>query len=153
MRTIVDAVPVQNGSDKELRRHYDGTAQHYRALKEAKSDSFDTVLTLILQQKLDEKTRLKWAVFSTEHEGVPPCTELRKFLDLQARQLESISKVGHKHDSGSDRKMHSVKPSYAISTDDAHLACKKRGNHIHTCSVFKGRTWADIHVGSASLKI
>ena len=42
-----------------------------------------------------------------------------------------------------NRKMPSVKPSYAISTDDACLACKKRGHQIHTCSVFKGRTWAD----------
>ena len=39
--------------------------------------------------------------------------------------------------------MPSVKPSYAISTDDACLACKKRGHQIHTCTVFEGRTWAD----------
>ena len=89
----MDAVPVKNGSDKELRRLYDAATQHYRALKAAKSDSFDTVLTVILQQKLDEKTRLKWAEFSSEHESVPPCTELLKFLDLQARQLESDTQV------------------------------------------------------------
>ena len=67
------------------------------------------------------------------HESVPPCTELLKFLDLQARQLESVSHVGHKHASGSDRKMLSLIPSYAISTDDACLAFKKRGHQIHTC--------------------
>ena len=61
IHSIVDAVPVKNGSDKELRRLYDAATQHYRALKAAKSDSFDTVLTVILQQKLDEKSRLKWA--------------------------------------------------------------------------------------------
>ena len=146
----MDAVPVKNGSDKELRRLYDAATQRYRSLKAAKTDSFDTVLTVILQQKLDEKTRLKWAEFSSEHESVPPCTELLKFLDLQARQLESVAQVGHKHASGSDRKIPSVKPFYAISTDNACLACKKRGHQIHTCSVFKGRTWAD---SSASLKI
>ena len=90
IRSIVDAVPVKNGNDKELRRLYDAVTQHYRALKAAKSDSFDTVLTVILQQKLDEKTRLKWAEFSSEHESVPPCTELLKFLDFQARQPESV---------------------------------------------------------------
>ena len=82
--------------------------------------------------------------------SVPPGTELLKFLDLQARQLESVTQVGHKHAYGSDRKMPSVKPSYGISNNDACLACKKRGHQIHTCSVFKeghGRT------GSASLKI
>ena len=80
IRSIGDAVPVKNGSDKELRRLYDAATQHYRALKAAKSDSFDTVLTVIFQQKLDENTRLKWAEFSSEHECVPPCTELLRVL-------------------------------------------------------------------------
>ena len=90
---------------------------------------------MILQQKLDDKTRLKSQEFSSDHESVPTCTELLKFLHLQARQLESASHVGHKHASGSDLKMSSMKPSYAIPTDDACLACKKRGLHK---SVFKG---------------
>ena len=134
---------LKNGSDKELCRLYDAATQHYRALKAAKSDLFDTVLSVILQQKLDEKTWLKWAEFSSDCENVPTCTELLKFLDLQARQLEGVSDVGHKHASGSDRKMLSMKPSYAISTDDAFLACKKRRHQIHTCSVFKGWIWED----------
>ena len=50
---------VKNGSEKELCRLYDAVIQHYRALKATKSNSFNTVLTMILQQKLDEKTRLK----------------------------------------------------------------------------------------------
>ena len=58
VRIIVDTVPVKNGSDKELCRLYDATIQHYRALKAANNDSFDTVLTVILQQKVDEKTWL-----------------------------------------------------------------------------------------------
>ena len=61
---------------------YDAATQYYRALKAAESDSLDIVLTVILQQKLDEKTRLKWAKFISEHESLPPCTDLRKFLDL-----------------------------------------------------------------------
>ena len=134
---------MKNGSDKELSRLYDAATQHYRVLKAAKSDLFDTVLTVILQQKLDEKTRLKWEEFSSEHESVPPCTELLKFLDLQARQLESVTQVGHKHASRSDQKMPSVKPVLHNIHDDACLACKKRGHQIHTCSVFKGWIWAD----------
>ena len=59
IRSIVDAVPVKNSSDKELCRLHDAATRHYWALKAAKNNSFDTVLTVILQQKLDEKTRLK----------------------------------------------------------------------------------------------
>ena len=84
---------MKNGSDKELHRLYDAATQHYRVLKATKNDSFDTVLTVILQQKLDNRTRPKWAGFSSDHESVPPCTELLKFLDLQARQLESVTQA------------------------------------------------------------
>ena len=142
IRSIVDAAPVKNGSEKEIRRLCDAATQHYRALKAAKADSFETLLTVILQQKLDEKTRLKWAEFNSESDNVPPCTEILKFLDLHARQLESVSHTGHKQTSGSDRKV-SVKQSYATSTDDTCLACKKRGHQIHTCSVFKGWLYSD----------
>ena len=141
--SIVDASLVRNGSDKDIRHLYDTVKQHHQALKAAKSDSFDTVLTVVLPQKLDDKTWLKWAEFSRDSENVPPSTELLKFLDLQFRQLESVSHVGHKHASGSDCKMSSVKPSYPISTDDACLACKMWGHQIHTCSVFKWWIWAD----------
>ena len=51
IRSIVDAVPVKKGSDKELRRLYDAATQHNRALKAAKSDSFDTVLTVIASEE------------------------------------------------------------------------------------------------------
>ena len=66
IRSIVDAVPVKNSSDKELRHLYDASTQHYRELKATKNASFDTVLTVILQQKLEEKTGLKWEEFSND---------------------------------------------------------------------------------------
>ena len=47
--SIMDAAPVKSSSDKELHRLYDAATQHYRALNAAKNDSFDTVLTVILQ--------------------------------------------------------------------------------------------------------
>ena len=89
----MEAVPVKNGGDNELRRLYDAATQHYRVLKEANNRSFETVLTVILQQKLDEKTRLKWAEFNSDSENVPPCTEFLKFLDLHARHLESVPRA------------------------------------------------------------
>ena len=135
--SIVDVVPVKNGSDKEFSCLYDAATQHYRALKAAKNSSFETVLTVILKQKLDEKTWLKWAEFKSDSENVPPCIELLKFLDLHARHLKSVSHTAHKQASGSDRKL-PVKQSFALSTDVTCLASKKRGHHIHTCSVFKG---------------
>ena len=48
--------PIKNGSDKEIRRLYDAVTEHYRTLKAAKAELFETLLTVILQQELDEKT-------------------------------------------------------------------------------------------------
>ena len=125
--SIVDVVPVvKNDSDKELHCLYDAATQHYLVLKAVKNDSFDTVFTVILQQKLYEKTQLNWAEFSSNNENVPPCTEFLKFLDLQARHLESVCHIELKHASRSDHKIPSVKPSYALSTDNTRLACKKQ---------------------------
>ena len=55
---------------------YDAAIQHYQALKVAKNNLFNTVLTVILQQKVDDRTRLKWAEFSNNSESVASCTEL-----------------------------------------------------------------------------
>ena len=44
-------------------------------------------------------------------------------MSKQDRHLEGVSHVGHDEASGSHRKMLSMKPAYAISTDDACLAC------------------------------
>ena len=59
LHVLVDATPVKNDSEKEIHRLYDAATQHYHAMKAAKADSFKMLLTVILQQKLDEKTRLK----------------------------------------------------------------------------------------------
>ena len=51
-----------------MRKSVHNGIRHYRALKASKNDSFDTVLIVILQQKLDDRTRLKWAEFSNDCE-------------------------------------------------------------------------------------
>ena len=51
IRSIVDAAPVKNDSEMEIRRLYDAATQHYHSLKEAKADSFETLLTVNLTIK------------------------------------------------------------------------------------------------------
>ena len=79
MCSIVDAVLVRYGSDKELCHLYDAVTQDYQALKVRKNNSFEMLLIVILEKKLDEKTLLKWAEFNSDSENVPRCTELLKF--------------------------------------------------------------------------
>ena len=87
----MDALPAKNGSDKEICRLSDAATKHYRPLKAAKADSFDTLLTVILQQKLDEKTLLKWVEFNSDSDNVPLCTEFLKVLDFHVRRLKCVS--------------------------------------------------------------
>ena len=96
---------------------YDVAIQHYWALKAAYNDLFDTVLTVLLHQKLDNETQLKWVEYSNNSERVQACTEFFKFLDLQVRHLESISYTGNKQAPGPDRKI-PMKQFFAASTDD-----------------------------------
>ena len=53
--SVIDVLPVKNGSDKEICHHYDAATHHYRELKEENADSFETLLTVILQRKQYEK--------------------------------------------------------------------------------------------------
>ena len=131
----MDALSIKNGTDKEIHRLYDAATQHYR-LRAEKVDLFDALLTVILQQKLDEKTWLKWAEFKSDCDNAPLCTEFLKFLDLHARHLEIVSPTGHKQASGYDHKL-PVKQSYASSTDDTCLVCTcKSEDTKYTCVVF-----------------
>ena len=57
--SIVDAVPVKNGNNKELHHFYDAAIQHHWALKAAKADLFEKLLTVIVQQKAGQKHTIK----------------------------------------------------------------------------------------------
>ena len=111
IRSIMDAVPVKNGSDKELRCLYDAATQHYRALKAAKAESFKLLLTV---QKLDEKTQLKLAEFNSDSKNVRLCTKFLKFLDLHVRLLKCVFHTRHKQASGFDCQLHACQAIFRI---------------------------------------
>ena len=66
----MDVVLVKNSSDKELYHLYHAATQHYEVPKAAKNNSFEMVLTVILQQKLNEKTQLTWVKIFCGSENV-----------------------------------------------------------------------------------
>ena len=133
----MNAVPVKNSSDKELRRLYDAATQ----LKAAKSDSFDTLWYSSRSwttrhgwsgRSLVVNTKVFHRVLSSLNSYTSKRDSLRVFLRSDINTLPDLI-----------TKCLLWNSSYAISTDDACLACKKRWHQIHTCSVFKGRIWAD----------
>ena len=61
------------------------------AIKASDQYDLDTFLTIVMELKLDEVTRLKWMEFSNDCQTTPPYDEILKLLDLQARHYESMS--------------------------------------------------------------
>ena len=53
---ILDVPSLKEGNRKELRHFHDIALQHYRALKAMNEDSFETLLTAILELKMDSTT-------------------------------------------------------------------------------------------------
>ena len=62
--------------------------QRYRALKAMDEDKFETLLTGIVELKLDPTITRDWQRSSQESK-VPPFEELLDFLNLQARDTEN----------------------------------------------------------------
>lgn len=135
--SIVYVVPVKSSSGKEVCRLYVAATQHYEVLKAAKNNSFEAVLTVILQQKRDENTQLKWTEFNNDSKNVPPFTEISKIPWSPCKTFWECLSYGTQQASGYDCKW-PVKHSFALSTDVTCLAGKKQGHQIHTSSVCKG---------------
>ena len=91
-------------SGKEIRRIYDVVTQHARALKADKQDSFDTLLTIIKEAKMENTLKLDWMKYSNEYKLTPPYSELLKFLDTQAQHSESLVQPGRRQYVPSEQK-------------------------------------------------
>ena len=80
------ALKAQNG--RELRKLYDICNQHIRSIKAFDAYDVDTFLTIVMELKLDEVTKLTWMEYSNDSKTTPPHSELLKFLDMQAQHFE-----------------------------------------------------------------
>ena len=85
------SAPFKIGSGQEWRQLHDHLQQHIRALKVLGEYDIETYLTAAIKLKLDEGTKLRWIEHSSKCETTPPCKELLEFLDVQARNHESVA--------------------------------------------------------------
>ena len=83
-------VPMKGFSGQKIGHIHDDLNQHIRALKADCQDTLDTTLTITIEDKLDHRLRLKWMEYSDAYKVTPPCTELIKFLDIQAQHSENL---------------------------------------------------------------
>ena len=110
--------------------------QHYRALKAVDENKFETLLTGIVELKLDPTTMRDWQCSSRENNKVPPFEDLLDFLDLQARDMEnSVCDVVKKRPTASNSGKKTTR-SYTASVEDSCVACKKDSHPLYGCKSF-----------------
>ena len=82
---------MKANNGKELCKLYDVCKQHIRPIDLSNHFNLDTFLTIAMELKMDEVTRLKWMEYSNDSQTTPPYSEFLKFLDMQARHFESVT--------------------------------------------------------------
>ena len=91
VQSIVQAPVLKSNSGRELWKLSDICNQLIRAIKASKHYDLNMFLTIMMELKLGEASRLKWMEFTNESQTTPALDEMLKFLDIQAQHFESMS--------------------------------------------------------------
>ena len=73
---------MKDNNGKELRKLYDVCKQHIRAIQLSDQFDLETFLTIAIELKMDEATRLKWMEHINDSQKTPPYSELLEFLNM-----------------------------------------------------------------------
>ena len=96
VKAILDAASVRHGHGRELRRLHDVLSQHLRALEAMEYDSWNHLMTSIIELKLDQETLFEWERHTQGKKHVPDPRDLLEFLDLRAQACEASACVEKK---------------------------------------------------------
>ena len=127
---------MRANSGKEVRRVFDVVTLHVRALKAEDQDSFDTLLTVLVEAKLENSLKLEWMKYSNEYKLTPPYSELLKFLDTQAQHSESLMQPGRKQYT-EQKPAFKPRTSYMAMTENRCPLCKATRHPLYACRVFQ----------------
>ena len=139
VRSILQAPIMKANSGKELRKLYDVCKQHIRAIQLSNHLDLETFLTIAIELKMVEATRLKWMEHSNDSKKMPPYCELLEFLDMQARHHESVT--SERKQVMSEHKPHTTTHrTYAttVGREEACFVCRKGNHPLGDCAKFQG---------------
>ena len=117
-----------------------------RTIKLANHYNLDTFLTITMEIKLDEATRVKCMQYSNDSQATATHEELLKFLDLQAQHYESVPL---------ERKPQTVTHrSYATTVEEECDVCCRESHPFASCSQLRRMTceerWGMVKKGGNS---
>ena len=96
-------------------------------------NKFETLLTCIIELKLNTTTMRDWQRSSRKIKEVPPFKDMLNFLDMQVRDTErSVRDVGKKRPTASNPSKRTTK-SYTASVEDTCVACKNDYYPLYGC--------------------
>ena len=78
-----------------------------------KYETFDSLVTSILELKLDPTTMYEWQRHTQDSNTVPDFDDLLEFLDLHARAEENVARQGERR--------HQAPPSEKRLSQDCHI--------------------------------
>ena len=142
VKMILEAIPLKDGTGKELRRLHDVVQQHLRALKAMDYEPAGPFITSVLELKLDTNTMFEWQKFSQDTTEVPHYQKLLEFLNLRAQASES-SVIEHgrkpKYEISSGKKPSKPITSFAGTANPvvSCVVCDSGKHPLYACPKFK----------------
>ena len=133
VRNILPAPALKAHNGRELQKLYDICNQHIRAIKAFYFYDIDTFLTIVMELKLDEVTKLWWMEYTNDSKTTPSHSELLKFLDLQAQHFEESAPCERKQQMTAHK-------SYATSNEDECVLYGKGVHPLSSCGIFQSTT-------------
>ena len=138
-RAILDASSLKDGNSKELRRLHDVAKQHLHSLRVMKYETFASLVTSILELKLDHTTMFEWQRHTQSSSTVPDINDLLEFLDLCARAGENAAWEGERKRQVLPPERKAItRPSYTASVEEYCVVCKMAKHPLYGCRVFYG---------------
>ena len=140
-------VEIPTGNGKELRALHDTVQQHVSALKCMGHEPSRTLLTSLLQLKLDPTTRFEWQKHNQSEVDIASYTDLLEFINLRAQATETLtpdqmqSKRTHKGDPIRRNRPPHQHASFTAGANASCIVCKSEKHPLYVCSTFKEMPW------------
>ena len=108
-----------------------------KSSKGHKHNPFDSLVTAVLEAKMDQMTMREWKRYTQDHKDIPPFLLLLEFVDLQALDMKNTVYVEQKQPAVTPDKK-TIRVSYVTTKiKDCCVVCKAGRHPLHTCKSFQ----------------
>ena len=140
MQKNIEIPTLKEGNGKELRELNNTAQQDIRALKCMDHEPSKTILTSLLQLKLEPTTRFEWQKHNQSEVDVAHYNGLLEFINLRAQATETLSPDRPQQKEGNftcrNRQPHH-QASFVVGASSNCTVCKSDKHPLYLCPTFK----------------